>query len=206
MIKQLIFLSLLSFSTTLSALQEDSFSDAFEATTSHFVSENLFVYLHAGPGTNYRIRGSVNAGTAITILQEDSEAGFTQITDGRNRTGWVKSEFVTDQLPVKLQLETLQSEISLQDDATAQVTQELSLLQARLEQSQNENASLKQENQTLQAQISNISQQLEQTDNEGKKELFFMGAIVAGSGLIFGIILTVLLKSRKRNDGFYDRY
>ncbi len=34
-----------------------------------YISDNLFTYMHRGPGTQFRIMGSVNAGTKVTLLE-----------------------------------------------------------------------------------------------------------------------------------------
>jgi SH3 domain protein len=207
MIKRLFFLLLVSFSCTIPALQEEASEiEPSDFNGTHFISDDLFIFMHSGPGTNYRIIGSINAGSAIIITEENTESEFTQITDQRGRSGWVKTEFVSATDSVKTQLSKLQARMSEQGDLSASYSQELSLLQARLEQAEQQKQSLEEQTQSLRSQLDNTTQQLEQTQDDGQKELFYMGAIVAGSGLIFGIILTMLLKGRKRSDSLYDRY
>ena len=209
MIRQLFFLLCISFSITVAAVQENVQAENTSETefaNTHFISDDLFIYMHSGPGTNYRIIGSVNAGSQIILTQQDTETEFSEITDERGRSGWVKSEFVTTDKSVRTQLAELQAQVNQQGDMSSQYSQELSQLDSQLQQAQMENQSLKEENQSLRAEMSTLSQELEQNSNDTQKEMFFMGAIVAGSGLIFGIILTMLLKGRKRSDVLYDRY
>lgn len=209
MIRQLFFLLCISFSASIAAIQENTQADSastVEFVNTHFISDDLFIYLHTGPGTNYRIRGSVNAGTKIIVTREDSDAGFTEITDDRGRSGWVKSEFVTADKSVRAQLSEVQAQLIEQNDMSSQFSMEVSRMESQLKQIQETNKTLQQENQSLKSEVSSLSQQLEQNNDDSQKEMFFMGAIVAGSGLVFGIILTVLLKGRKRSDVLYDRY
>lgn len=209
MIKRLFFLLFISFSSTIPALQEEASetgtSDS-EFNGTHFISDDLFIFMHSGPGNNYRIIGSINAGSAIKITDQNTETEFTQITDQRGRSGWIKTEFVSATDSVKTQLSDLQARMAEQGDLSASYSQEVSLLQARLEQAEQQKISLEEQTQSLRSQLDNATQRLEKTQDEGQKELFYMGAIVAGSGLIFGIILTMVLKGRKRSDSLYDRY
>ncbi|MGL6176871.1 MAG: TIGR04211 family SH3 domain-containing protein, partial [Vibrionaceae bacterium] len=33
-----------------------------------YISDELFIYMHAGPGTEYRILGSINAGVPVKVM------------------------------------------------------------------------------------------------------------------------------------------
>ncbi|MGO1296709.1 MAG: TIGR04211 family SH3 domain-containing protein, partial [Vibrio sp.] len=39
----------------------------------HYISDELFTYMHSGPTNKYRIIGSVNAGEKVKILDENKE-------------------------------------------------------------------------------------------------------------------------------------
>ena len=56
-----------------------------------YVSDNIFTYIHNGPGTQYRILGSVKAGEPLEVKAVNNDAGFTQVVDGRGREGWIKN-------------------------------------------------------------------------------------------------------------------
>ena len=69
-------------------------SDTLSADSDHYIADNLIVYMHSGPGRNYRILGSIEAGLPVTVLQTNSESGFSQISNADGREGWVcKSPF-----------------------------------------------------------------------------------------------------------------
>lgn len=204
--KPLFFFLIFIFSCTLSAFQENTSpeADTTEFANTHFISDELFIYMHSGPGTNYRIIGSINAGSPIIPLEEKDD--FTQIRDAANRTGWVKSEFVSASTSLKRQLQQLQLQVTEQQSLGQQYSSELSQTQLRLEQSEAQRKHLETDNTSLQAELSRVSQELEQINKENANELFYMGAVVAGTGLIFGILLTLVLKRRKRSDVLYDRF
>ena len=92
MIRKWLAVALFACSCQALALQE---SDTLEASSSHYIRDDLFIFLHTGPGRNYRILGSVEAGTPITVLDRDADAEFTQVTDDEGRKGWIESKYVT---------------------------------------------------------------------------------------------------------------
>ena len=88
----LLFLCLASSVFSVQSLaQEPNDSDG----EVRYISDDLFTYLHAGPGRNFRILGSVVAGTRVTLLQEDAENKVVEIIDEKQRTGWVDAECIS---------------------------------------------------------------------------------------------------------------
>ncbi len=63
----------------------------------NYISDELFTYMHSGPGTQYRIIGSVDAGTKVTVVDTNRNEGYSQVIDDRGRKGWVESKYVTNQ-------------------------------------------------------------------------------------------------------------
>ena len=43
------------------------------APQSRYVSDNIYTFLHRGPGKQYRIIGSINAGEAVTQLAQSED-------------------------------------------------------------------------------------------------------------------------------------
>ena len=87
----LLFLCIASSFINVQALAQEPNDSEGEI---RYISDDLFTYLHAGPGRNFRILGSVVAGTRVTLLQEDTEKNFVEIIDDKQRTGWVDAEFI----------------------------------------------------------------------------------------------------------------
>ena len=209
MIKRLFLLLICTFSVALVAQEEPPETEQNElaqSTTPHFISDELFIYMHTGPGTNYRIRGSITAGSRINLLERDDESGFSQVSDERGRTGWVKSEFVSPSPSIKVQLEDLKNQLQAQTDSATDYADQVAAMQSQMDFGTQEQESLSTENQALKTEIASLRKALAAKKNEEQKEMFALGAIVVCSGLILGILLTMLFKRRKRSEGFYDRY
>lgn len=205
------FLILFAICSIATGAQESDISgpqpaDVDANNVNHYISDDLFIYMHSGPGTNYRILGSVEAGTIVTILAASEDAEFTQIQDNRGRSGWVKSEYVKAGESLRVQVSNLTSQL----DATRQSDNQLSSTIAQLEM---ELVTVQDENTLLQGQIAQLrqdadalNQQLSMQASDSERDWFMRGGVVSVGGVLFGIIITLLLRRKKRSEGFYDRY
>ena len=204
----LFFLTILCFSVTAQDAENTTataVANNNDAET-HFISDDLFIYMHTGPGTNYRILGSVTAGTSITVLNTDEGADYTQIQDNRGRTGWVKSEFVQQGQSIRVQHSNLATQLSSTQQADQQLNQTLTQLEMELVSAKDDNALLQEQISQLQKETSNLNQQLSVQSSESEKDWFVKGGMVSLGGVLFGVLLTLVLRRKKRSDGFYDRY
>ncbi len=175
-----------------------------------YIADNLFTYMHAGPGSEYRIIGSVNAGDKVKLLK--GGAKYSQIQDPRGRSGWVESRFVTTQTSMAERLPRLEKELSKVkeqlDNAQKSADEEKSGLADSLTARNKQIAELEQN-------YSEISRQLTASQTEvrelrarldtRKEDLLFKwfiyGGGVAGGGLLFGLILPHLIPRRKKSPG-----
>ncbi|MFT2089816.1 TIGR04211 family SH3 domain-containing protein [Paraglaciecola sp. 2405UD69-4] len=165
-----------------------------------YISDELYTYLHSGPGRNFRILGSVVAGTRVTLLQEKDD--FTEIIDDKQRTGWVDSDFISATQSVRELVPSLQQQVSLANNTIEQQQNDIDLLQQEL-------ASIKSQNSRLTSQVSaaekenaSLTQTINEHDQTAQIEWFTRGGIVAVISLLLGIIITYLPKKRRRNDNW----
>ncbi|WP_249313954.1 TIGR04211 family SH3 domain-containing protein [Pseudoalteromonas sp. S2755] len=199
--KQFIIASLL-FTSFVSFAEEPDENSAVNATTPNgYISDNLFIFMHTGPSKNYRILGSVDAGTPITILSGANDE-FVQIKDDKAREGWVESKFVTTEPGLKQQLEAVNQTLVETQEALNDAQQQLPMLQQN-------NTNLLAENASLQDTISGLEKQLQderlaqqQKVQKEQHQLLTYGGIIGISGIIIGVILTLFLSRRKRYDGW----
>lgn len=78
---RLICLTLLSLSVSVVAHAEEK----------RYVSDELNTWVRSGPGDNYRLVGTVNAGEQVTLLQSNEETKYGQVRDSNGRTSWIPS-------------------------------------------------------------------------------------------------------------------
>ncbi len=198
--KYSIVISLLVLLAVPASAQMDPGTSGEESEATRYISDNLFIYRHAGPGTNYRILGSFSAGTAVTQLGVSEDGSYIELVDANGRSGWVDANFVTDTPSIRLRLPELeqaaeQNQIQLQasQDRVNQLEQEMlelerqkQILENRLAQQQQELASAQQVNASLQ--------------KEQRLDWYLKGGGAAIGALLLGVLLTYLPKKRKRND------
>ena len=163
---------------------------------SGYIADDLFIYMHAGPGNNYRILGSINAGEEIKLTGK-VENDYTQIIDDKNRETWVENRYVNTKPGVRHEVKRLQEQL-------ANKTENNDGLTSQLTQAQNEIERLNTETKNFEIKVSQINKELDETklkiknqDTELKKEWFFNGAIVLVIGLLLGLIIPKISGRKK---------
>ena len=176
-----------------------AFSLQAQENTQGYISDDLTIFMHAGPGTNYRILGTIVAGAKIQITGNASN-NYSEIIDDKNRTTWVESKYITSQAGLRVVVADLNSKLANTNDYTAQLDGQINELKSTV-------AQLSQEKEKLQADFTQTQQQLTATeskikdqDTNIKKQWFFNGAIVLGVGLLLGLILPKLFTRRRQDN------
>jgi len=172
-----------------------------------YVSDDLFTYIHSGPGTKYKIVGSVNSGERINVIK--SSAGFTQIRDSKGRNGWINSKYVSRQAGLKERLPKLEKKLAKLNTqlnaAKDEANNDKSSLEKSLESYRNQvnelqdvNSKLNEELQEVQALNRNLNAKLDTQKNDLLMRWFTYGGMVAGGGLILGLVLPSLIPNRRK--------
>jgi SH3 domain protein len=167
-----------------------------------YISDDLFTYLHVGPGRNFRILGSVVAGTRVTLLQEDTEKNFVEIIDDKQRTGWVNKKFISSSRSVRELVPGLQQQLETNEETILQQRNSSDLLNQQVVELTSQNTNLRKKLSDAQVQKAETAQTLADYDQAVQIEWFTRGGIVAIVSLILGIALTYLPKKRRRNDNW----
>lgn len=173
-----------------------SFSAHAEELQQGFISDDLSIFMHAGPGTNYRILGTINAGSQIQTTGKSSN-DYSEIIDEKNRNTWVESKYLTNQPGLRFVVAELNSKLASGTDYSAQLDGEVNELKSTVD-------IINQEKETLQLELKQVQEQLKTTqlkvkdqDSSIMKQRFFNGAIVLGIGLILGLILPRFFARRR---------
>ena len=167
-----------------------------------FISDDLFTYLHSGPGRNFRILGTVVAGTRVTLLQENTEKKFVEIIDDKQRTGWVDAEYISKNRSVKELVPGLQLRVAETEQTILQQRESNDLLNQQIADLTSQNTNLKKKLSEAEQENIKITQTLADYDQTAEMAWFTRGGILAVISLLLGIILTYLPKKRRRNDNW----
>jgi len=169
----------------------------FAANQTNYISDDVFIYLHGGPGTQFRILGSVEAGQKVTSLGE-TQNDYTKIIDHKGREGWVQTKQLSDKISLREQLPALAAELAKTkaDLSTALTTtdtsvQALEQIKSQLSKAQKALTIASKERDTAQAQLDSIRK------NE-RFEMWQQGGFIAAGGLILGIILVYLPRPQRK--------
>lgn len=175
-------------------------STPVHAETNGYISDDVYVYMHTGPSSKFRILGSVIAGSKIEILQQSEDGKYTKIIDDKERSGWVQSEFASTGLSVKEQLSDLQSKFSAlqaQNSSLTNQTTEASsnnaLLEQRIDELSNELTLANREKSEMEAKLVG-------EDAEIKMKWLLNGGILVIISILIGILVT-FIPSKKKNKG-----
>lgn len=187
-----------------------SLSVSASAAEKRYVSDDLSTYVHSGPGTKYRIVGTLNAGESVELISTDD--GFAQVKDERGRTVWLPLEQLSATPSMKTRIPELEAE-------NQKIRQQLENIdntwntrtadmQQRVADNDNTVKQLKAENEKLKNELIKAGKKLEIVEvnlDDRRRELilqwFMYGGGVAGVGLILGLILPhIIPRRKKRND------
>jgi SH3 domain protein len=167
-----------------------------------YISDDLYTFLHAGPGRNFRILGSVTAGTTVRQLQIDNDSQYVEIIDDKDRRGWVDGEFIVSTQSIRSQLEAYQENLSAANQNLDQQDQTLNSLNQQLLDLQSQNKTLQQQNAQLESQQTELQQKISVQDKSEQQQWFIRGGGIAIIGVVLGIIVAYLPKKRRRNDAW----
>lgn len=200
MLKHCLLWLLFTAASFMSQAEEAQSTPPPNAKTAYII-DNLYTFMRSGASKDYRLLGSIDAGTQLTLLS-DEQNGFIKVKDDKEREGWVEAKFISESAGLKQQYQALNNEISAMQN-------ELRQAQVELPELQEQNSQLTEQNAQLLAQISQLQdsltqeQQLKQaTSAKEKRQLLTYGGAIAFLGLFLGIILTIVLSRRKRYEGW----
>ena len=161
-----------------------------------FISDELFIYMHSGAGNNYRIVGSINAGSQVKLTGEKLN-GYTQIVDDKDRTAWVEDRYVSNKPGLRHVVAELNGQLASTGEQEAQFRTQIAESKKLLTAAQSQNIELTNKITSLESELASAQAKLETQDMDVMKEWFFNGGIVAGLGLLAGLFLPQLFGRRK---------
>ena len=157
-----------------------------------FVSDDVYVYMHSGPSTKFRIIGSITAGTPIELLKLSGDRKFRLIKDSKGRTGWLKVEFTSKKASIRQRQESLKQQVkqlNLQDVSSSDALTTAKSRIKKLEHSLNSsNKKLQQAQESEQHALS----QLKGEDEQLKMQWAINGGMLVGISILFGVALTFI--------------
>ncbi|VEC01040.1 SH3 domain-containing protein [Cedecea lapagei] len=198
---RLICLTLLSLSVSVVAHAEEK----------RYVSDELNTWVRSGPGDNYRLVGTVNAGEEVTLLQSNEETKYGQVRDSNGRTSWIPLAQLSTSPSLRTRVPDLENQVKTLTDKLNNIdttwNQRTAEMQQKVAQSDTVINGLKDENQQLknqlivaQKKVNAANVQLDDKQRAIIMQWFMYGGGVAGFGLLIGLLLPHMIPSRKKKD------
>ncbi|GGW56243.1 TIGR04211 family SH3 domain-containing protein [Alishewanella tabrizica] len=166
--------------------------------TPAFISDALVVYLHSGPGNQYRIIGTLAAGSSVVRLSEQD--GYAQIQYDSDKTGWVLKEQLSFTPGLNAQLSELQATFTEQSSRLAELEQSTNQLQTDLNRVTLERDQAQQELAKLSLSAERLTRELAQTQATFWQQPMVLGGAILVFGLLFGLMLPKLIPHRRNSD------
>ncbi|PSU83119.1 arylsulfatase [Photobacterium phosphoreum] len=178
----------------------------------HYISDNLYTYLLKGPGSQYRIVGSVNAGEPVTVLETNKD--YSRITDDRGRNGWVESKFISTDVALQERLPKLETELTTvkaklaeslatNDNKHSELNSALAQRNSQINKLETRNAQLQNELTVAQDEVRSLRAKIDTQKDDLLMKWFTYGGVVAGVGLLLGLLLPhITPRRRKRTNGW----
>ncbi|OCG77552.1 TIGR04211 family SH3 domain-containing protein [Gilliamella sp. Occ4-3] len=176
-----------------------------------YVTDNVDIYLRRGPGSQYAFSNAVKAGEKVVELEKSADGKFTRIQLNNGSTAWIETSKLNEQPSYKERFPALEAKLAEYQDKVdnAEVNQQkllsdyiqkLQTAEKSIETLQNKNEALEQQ---VKEQNSRIESMLNQVDDKRRDLIvtwFTYGGLVAGGGLILGLILPRIIPSRRKKD------
>jgi len=188
-----------------------SVSTVAHAEEKRYVSDELSTWLRSGPGDNFRLVGTLNAGEEVTLLQTNDSTRYGQIRDNTGRTAWIPLKELNTDPSLRTRVPELENQVKTLTDKLSNIdttwNQRTADMQQKVAQSDSVINGLKDENQKLknelivaQKKVSAANLQLDDKQRTIIMQWFMYGGGVLGVGLLLGLLLPHMLPGRKRKD------
>lgn len=153
-----------------------------------YIIDDLYIFMRSGAGSQYRLLGSITAGTQVTLLDE-AQNDYQKIIDDKGRTGWVEIKYLQKTPGLRYVIAELNAQLADKDEQIQKLKSSLTDKNLQLNKLTSSTEQLSKRLQVVTKQLASAQQALDQQDTSTQKQWFFNGAIVLGIGLILGLIL-----------------
>ena len=176
-----------------------------------YVTDNVDIYLRRGPGSQYAFSNAVKAGTKVIELEKSADGKFTRIQLKSGNTAWIETNKLNEQPSYKERFPALEAKLAEYqdkvDNAEANQQKLVSDYVQKLQSAEKSIDTLQNKNNVLEKQVKEqnlrIESMLNQVDDKRRDLIitwFTYGGLVAGGGLILGLILPRIIPSRRKRD------
>lgn len=198
------------------------------AKAENYVTDRIEIQLRTGPGTGYKLIGTLTPGILVEVKKEQSGWCLIVPKEGpfQGKEGWVSKRHITDKPPASKDMvqlseenKNLKSIINQYEAEIASLKQTIASLEQSLNEARTQYANLKEEasdfitlkqtHETLQKNIATLKEERDRLQGETRKAInserirwFLTGAGV----LFFGWVLGMIMGRKQRKKDYVISY
>ena len=176
-----------------------------------YVTENVDIYLRRGPGSQYAYSNAVKAGQKVIELEKSADGKYTRIQLPNGNSAWIESNKLKDQPSFKELVPSLEAQLAEykdkvdnaeknQQNAIRDYAEKLQKAEQSIESLQAKNNELEQLNKQQEIKLESMLNQVDDKRRDLIVTWFTYGGLVAGGGLLLGLILPAIIPSRRKKD------
>ena len=176
-----------------------------------YVTENVDIYLRRGPGSQYAYSNAVKAGQKVIELEKSADGKYTRIQLPSGNSAWIESNKLKDQPSFKELVPLLEAQLAEykdkvdnaeknQQNAIRDYAEKLQKAEQSIESLQAKNNELEQLNKQQDMKLESMLNQVDDKRRDLIVTWFTYGGLVAGGGLLLGLILPAIIPSRRKKD------
>ena len=176
-----------------------------------YVTENVDIYLRRGPGSQYAYSNAVKAGQKVIELEKSADGKYTRIQLPNGNSAWIESNKLKDQPSFKELVPSLEAQLAEykdkvdnaeknQQNAIRDYAEKLQKAEQTIESLQAKNNELEQLNKQQDMKLESMLNQVDDKRRDLIVTWFTYGGLVAGGGLLLGLILPAIMPGRRKKD------
>ena len=98
-----------------------------QAQTS-YVTDEFKITMRSGESAKHRVVQMIKSGTPVTVLSVNKESGYSEVSTGSGKTGYVLSRQLLNEPVAREQLASLQARIQMLESAPGELSSKLAKL------------------------------------------------------------------------------
>ncbi|SEQ91802.1 SH3 domain protein [Nitrosomonas sp. Nm51] len=132
------------------------FFSAQVAAEQRYVTDRFEIMLRSGPSSKHAIQRMIKSGTALELLEQDAENGYSRVRTHGGTEGWVLSRYLMREPAARVQLEHLVKHVTDDDPQNSSIRNQANLIKAEYEKINKHITQLEQEKKQLELQLDDI--------------------------------------------------
>ncbi len=121
-----------------------------------YVTDRIEVHIRSGKGLNYKILRRLRSGAPVTVLEKDSQSGYSKVRLRDGTEGWILTRYLSGEPSSRWKLKLANSKLEQLKAENVQIREELDALKQAKGALSTEKGDLSQKNAQLEAEVERI--------------------------------------------------